>query len=134
MRVARPVKPLPQPHCEYCGAPAVLVRLCDVSYPYRDDHGPLWLCEPCQAWIGIYSRSKRHVPLGRLANAELREWKTKLHAALEPMAAAKARRDANQSLRLAPKATGGSRVPCRSTKKRATSISSVPTNVAQRFT
>ncbi len=94
MRVARPVKPLPQPHCEYCGASAVLVRLCDVSYPYRDDHGPLWLCEPCQAWIGIYARSKRHVPMGRLANAELREWKIKLHAALEPMAAAKARRDA----------------------------------------
>jgi len=34
------------------------------------------------------------VPLGRLANGELRELKVKLHAALEPMAAAKARRDA----------------------------------------
>ncbi|CAN7786057.1 DUF3268 family zinc-finger domain-containing protein [Caballeronia sp. LjRoot34] len=93
MRVARPVKPLPQPHCEYCGAPAVLVRVGGLSYPYREDRGTLWLCEPCQAWIGIYSRSTRNVPLGRLANAELREWKAKLHAALEPMAVIKARRD-----------------------------------------
>jgi hypothetical protein len=63
------------------------------GYPYRDDHGPLWLCQPCGAWIGIFARSKRHLPLGRLANAELRDFKAQLHAALEPMAKAKARRD-----------------------------------------
>ncbi|AME28617.1 zinc-finger-containing protein [Burkholderia sp. PAMC 26561] len=95
MRVARPVQPLPQPRCDYCGAAAVLAHAGDIAYPYREDHGALWLCEPCQAWIGIYSRSTRNVPLGRLANGELRELKAKLHAALEPMAAAKARRDAS---------------------------------------
>jgi len=94
MRVARPVKPLPQPRCQYCGAHAVLVSSGSPSYPYREDHGTLWLCGPCQAWIGIYSRSSRNVPLGQLANAELREWKAQLHAALEPMAVTKARRDA----------------------------------------
>ena len=26
MRVGKPVKPLPQPHCDYCGAPASLVH------------------------------------------------------------------------------------------------------------
>ncbi|TCK36433.1 uncharacterized protein DUF3268 [Paraburkholderia sp. BL8N3] len=93
MRVGRPVKPLPQPRCDYCGAPAALVRAGDESYPYRDDHGPLWLCSPCQAWIGIFPRSTRHVPLGRLADANLRDLKAKLHAALEPLVQAKVRRD-----------------------------------------
>jgi zinc-finger-containing domain len=51
------------------------------------------VCTPCQAWIGIFARSARNAPLGRLANAELREWKAKRHSALEPMAEAKVRCD-----------------------------------------
>jgi hypothetical protein len=93
MRVGRPVPLAPQPVCDYCGVKAELVRLGDVPYPYGDDHGPIWICTPCQAWIGVYSRSARNVPLGRLANVELREWKAKLYSALEPMAQAKVRRD-----------------------------------------
>ncbi|CAE6862471.1 hypothetical protein R69746_07890 [Paraburkholderia aspalathi] len=93
MRVGRPVKPLPQPVCDYCGTKAALVRADDDTYPYREDHGPLWLCASCEAWIGVFARSKHHVPLGRLANSELRNWKARLHDALEPLAAAKVRRD-----------------------------------------
>ncbi|MFM0205320.1 zinc-finger-containing protein [Paraburkholderia fungorum] len=93
MRVGRPVKPLPQPVCDYCAVKAVLVRAGEEAYPYRDNHGPLWLCASCEAWIGVFSRSRRNVPLGRLANAELRDWKAKLHDALEPLAVAKVRRD-----------------------------------------
>lgn len=93
MRVGRPVQPLPQPVCDYCGVKAALVRAGDDAYPYREDHGPLWLCASCEAWIGVFARSRRHVPLGRLANAELRDWKARLHDALEPLAAAKVRRD-----------------------------------------
>ncbi|KMZ13830.1 Phage protein [Candidatus Burkholderia humilis] len=93
MRVGRPVKLLPHPDCDYCGAPAMLVRSGDEAYPYREDHGPLWMCVPCQAWIGIFPRSTRNVPLGRLADARLRDLKTNLHATLEPLAQAKVRRD-----------------------------------------
>jgi hypothetical protein len=93
MRVGRPVQALPHPNCDYCGAKATLVRPGEAAYPYQDGHGPLWLCAPCEAWIGVFARSTRNLPLGRLANAELREWKAKLHAALEPMAETKARRD-----------------------------------------
>lgn len=93
MRVGRPVAPLPQPVCDYCGAKAVFVRPDEDGYPYRDDHGPLWVCTPCEAWIGIFPRSTRRVPLGRLANAELRDAKARLHAALEPMVQGKLRRD-----------------------------------------
>ena len=41
----------------------------------------------------MFARSRRHVPLGRLANAQLRDWKARLHDALKPLAAAKAQRD-----------------------------------------
>ena len=71
----------------------MLVRAGDEAYPYREDHGPLWVCPPCGAWIGVFARSRRHVPLGRLANAELRECKAKLHEVLEPLVAVKVRRD-----------------------------------------
>ncbi|WP_250528355.1 zinc-finger-containing protein [Caballeronia sp. GAWG2-1] len=93
MRVGKPVKPLPHPNCDYCGTPATLVRAGDDAYPYRDDHSSLWLCADCQAWVGVFPRSTRHVPLGRLADAPLRDLKAKLHAALEPLIAAKVRRD-----------------------------------------
>ncbi|KMY85673.1 Phage protein [Candidatus Paraburkholderia calva] len=93
MRVGRPVRPLPHPDCDYCDAPATLARAGEEIYPYRDDHGPLWVCADCQAWIGIFPRSTRNVPLGRLADARLRELKGRLHAVLEPLAQAKMRRD-----------------------------------------
>ena len=94
MRVGRPVKALPQPICSYCGQNAALARAGDETYPYREDHGPIWICTACQAWIGVHSRSTRNVPLGRLADAALREAKSQLHDALEPLIAAKVRRDA----------------------------------------
>ncbi|MCY0386993.1 zinc-finger-containing protein [Robbsia sp. Bb-Pol-6] len=93
MRVGRPVAAPPQPVCDYCQAHAVLARFGDAAYPYRDDHGALWLCAACEAWIGVRARSTRHVPLGRLANPALRDAKARLHAVLEPLAQAKVRRD-----------------------------------------
>jgi hypothetical protein len=93
MRVGRPIKALPQPACDYCGGKAQLSRVGDDSYPYREDHGVLWICRACDAWIGTYARSRRNIPLGRLANAELRQAKAQLHAALEPLVTAKMRRD-----------------------------------------
>jgi hypothetical protein len=93
MRVGKPVKALPQPLCDYCGARAVLARAGDEAYPYRDDHGPVWACAVCEAWIGIHARSTRNVPLGRLANGALRQAKSRLHDVLEPLVAGKVRRD-----------------------------------------
>ncbi|CAG4926297.1 zinc-finger-containing protein [Paraburkholderia gardini] len=93
MRVGKPIKALPQPLCDDCGEKAVLSRASDEAYPYHDDHGPVWICVACQAWIGVHSRSTRNVPLGRLANAALRDAKGRLHDALEPLVAGKMRRD-----------------------------------------
>ncbi|WP_434034808.1 zinc-finger-containing protein [Cupriavidus sp. a3] len=93
MRVGRPIPAPPQPLCDSCGGKAVLARMGEAAYPYQEDHGPVWICPPCQAWIGVRARSKHHTPLGRLADAALREKKSQLHDALEPLVAAKMRRD-----------------------------------------
>ncbi|KUE88114.1 MULTISPECIES: zinc-finger-containing protein [Cupriavidus] len=93
MRVGRPIPAPPQPLCDYCGGKAVLARVGEEAYPYLEDHGPVWICSPCQAWIGVRARSKQHTPLGRLADAALREKKSRLHDALDPLVTAKMRRD-----------------------------------------
>ncbi|ARK86093.1 zinc-finger-containing protein [Burkholderia pseudomallei] len=77
--------------CRYCEQPAKLVRLGDSGYPYQRDYGPIWICAPCQAWVGCHPGTTK--PLGGLANAELREWKMKAHAAFDPLWQAKTRRD-----------------------------------------
>ncbi|MGF6638473.1 hypothetical protein OKW38_000541 [Paraburkholderia sp. MM5496-R1] len=105
MRVGKPVKALPQPSCDYCGNRALLARYGDESYPYRSDQGLRWICTSCQAWIGVYSRSKHNLRLGRLADATLREAKSKLHDALEPLVAGKLRRDGVNAFEARAKAT-----------------------------
>jgi hypothetical protein len=94
MRVGRPVKPMPQPYCPYCNAKAKLLRQVDAGYPYQADYGPTWTCVPCKAWVGCHANSTRHAPLGRLADAELRQWKMKVHDVFDPLWQRKMRRDA----------------------------------------
>jgi hypothetical protein len=70
------------PTCPYCQALAVLFKSSERFYNGRD-WGPLWVCEPCEAWVGCHP--KTHMPLGRLANRELREEKMRAHAAFDPL-------------------------------------------------
>lgn len=66
--------------CDYCGRPALLV---DSEMVYRRSYGKIWFCSTCQAWVGVHKGTDN--PLGRLANAELRYWKRKAHAAFDPL-------------------------------------------------
>jgi hypothetical protein len=70
--------------CPYCTSAAALVRG-KAIYPHRPDLNSkfFYRCEPCQAWVGCHPGTK--TPLGRLANAELRAWKSKAHAAFDPV-------------------------------------------------
>jgi len=77
--------------CRYCHEPAKLTRLGDIGYPYQRDYGPMYVCIADQAWVGCHPGTTK--PLGGLANAELREWKIKAHAAFDPLWQAKIRRD-----------------------------------------
>ena len=62
--------------CPYCGKDA---ELKDSSIIYGFSYGMIWICIPCDAYVGVHKNSKKCVPLGRLANKELREWKIKAH-------------------------------------------------------
>jgi hypothetical protein len=79
------------PTCPYCGNPAILTDSAEVysGHSYR----MIWLCRPCDAYVGTHRNSKNHEPLGRLANAELRAWKVKAHAAFDPLWRTKMRRE-----------------------------------------
>ena len=70
--------------CDYCGGKAEL-RMSSCFLYRGSDYGPVWYCanghEP--AWVGVHRDSKTFAPLGRLANAELRQAKQDAHAAFD---------------------------------------------------
>lgn len=68
--------------CDYCGKPAKLI---DSALLYGMSYGMVWSCDPCGAYVGCHKNSKNHIPLGRLANPELRMWKRKAHAYFDPL-------------------------------------------------
>ncbi len=67
--------------CPYCRQPAELV---DSIAVYERSYGMLWMCRPCEAWVGVHKDSKEHKPLGSLANAELRRARQLAHKAFDP--------------------------------------------------
>jgi len=77
--------------CPYCGEQAILTDSSEVYH--GKSYGMIWICRPCKAWVGTHKNSKRHVPLGRLANAELRRWKIKAHDAFDDLWNRKMNRD-----------------------------------------
>lgn len=72
------------PDCPYCRAESVLVTGASV-YPRRPDLADrsFYMCTQCDAYVGTHPGT--HVPLGRLANAELRAAKRSAHAAFDPL-------------------------------------------------
>ncbi len=70
--------------CDYCLRDAELVTGKEI-YPHRPDlHKlPFYRCRPCKAYVGCHKGTT--VPMGRMANAELRAAKTAAHAAFDPL-------------------------------------------------
>lgn len=70
--------------CPYCKNEAIFTTGRDI-YPHRPDlyERKFYLCSPCDAYVGVHTNSLK--PLGRLANAELRAWKSKAHTAFDPL-------------------------------------------------
>jgi ssDNA-binding Zn-finger/Zn-ribbon topoisomerase 1 len=70
--------------CPYCGAGAVLVQ---DKVVYGHSYGTkLWLCRnypACDSYVGCHGRT--HIPLGRMANKELRAAKVNAHAAFDQL-------------------------------------------------
>ena len=81
--------------CPYCDRDAKLVTGSKI-YPHRPDlfAKKFWMCGPCGAWVGCHPPARGNggggqgdgtVPLGRLANEELRRAKMQAHAAFDPI-------------------------------------------------
>jgi hypothetical protein len=70
--------------CDDCGRAARLVSG-DAIYPHRPDlfAKQFYVCSPCDAWVGCHPGTTN--PLGRLANAQLRAGKQRVHALLDPL-------------------------------------------------
>jgi len=64
--------------CPYCGNKSVYT---DSSVIYGTSYGMIYLCSPCQAYVGVHKGDETHPQkaLGRLANKELREAKKEAH-------------------------------------------------------
>lgn len=65
--------------CPYCGDPTVLINS---RLVYHTDRGMLWYCHPCQAW----SKTKRGVAIGPLADPHLRYLRRQTHYAIKAAA------------------------------------------------
>lgn len=65
--------------CPYCGKRAEFVDSAEVYH--GRSYGMIYLCRPCDAYVGCHGNGKGDSPKGRLANAELRRWKIAAHNA-----------------------------------------------------
>jgi len=66
--------------CGYCGTEAVCVTTKEF---YGRDYGAnVWKCTTCDAYVGTHKGSK--VPLGTLANKDLRALRNQAHAIVDP--------------------------------------------------
>lgn len=74
--------------CQYCGGVAVFV---DSSEVYNRSYGMIYLCRPCNAYVGVHKGTK--TPLGILADKPLRQAKVAAHAAFDPLWKGKIERD-----------------------------------------
>jgi len=70
--------------CPYCQRRAECVSGKEI-YPHRPDlySKRFWLCRSCDAYVGTHHNSRRHAPLGQLADAELRKAKKAAHNAFD---------------------------------------------------
>lgn len=69
--------------CQYCNKPAQWVENKEI---YGRNYGKSYMmywCKPCDAYVGCHNNTK--IPKGTLANKELREWRKKAHAHIDPI-------------------------------------------------
>ncbi|MGD9726953.1 MAG: zinc-finger-containing protein [Nitrospira sp.] len=67
--------------CPYCDLQAELI---DAAQVYRRSYGKLWICQPCNAWVGVHKDSKDAAPKGTLAKAGLRRLRIEVHGVFDP--------------------------------------------------
>lgn len=68
--------------CPYCGDDTMLVEGTEIYGSINKRF--FYICWLCDAYVGTH-KSRYTVALGRLANAELRQWKQEAHAWFDPI-------------------------------------------------
>jgi len=69
--------------CPYCKKEA---RWCENKEIYGKNYGKSYMCyycKPCDAYVGCHQNTRN--ALGIMANKELREWRRKVHAKIDPL-------------------------------------------------
>ena len=83
--MTRKVTPYPIPTvCDNCGSPVVFGSNAEI-YGKEYGNGMCYRCtdKACDSYVGVHDGTR--VPLGRLANRELRELKMQCHALFDPV-------------------------------------------------
>ena len=68
--------------CPYCGAPVIFTSNAAV-YGKEYGNGKCYKCTACDAYVSIHRGTD--IPMGRLANQELRDLKIQCHALFDPI-------------------------------------------------
>lgn len=69
--------------CPYCGIKA---EWCENKVIYGKNYGKSYMCyycKDCDSYVGCHNNSRN--PLGTMANKELRIWRIKAHAVIDPI-------------------------------------------------
>lgn len=79
--IAKPQQyPIPTT-CIYCGATVIYTTNAEI-YGREYGNGKCYKCTACDAYVGVHAGT--HIPLGRLANKELRTLKKECHTLFDP--------------------------------------------------
>ncbi len=71
--------------CPYCNQPARFVDNAEIYNGRRYGKSyMMWWCLPCDALVGTHQNDPKR-PLGTMANKELRQWRRKAHATIDPI-------------------------------------------------
>lgn len=77
------IQPYPIPtECPYCGEEVVFTSNKEI-YGREYGNGKCYKCTKCDAYVGVHDGTE--IPLGRLADKELRTLKMECHAVFDPL-------------------------------------------------
>ncbi|KIL72035.1 zinc-finger-containing protein [Bacillus badius] len=68
-------------NCPYCDKQAVF--LTSKEFYGRDYGSNVYLCRPCDAYVGTHGNTKN--PLGTMATPEVRRWRKAAHSIFDPL-------------------------------------------------
>lgn len=68
--------------CPYCDSEVIFTSNSEI-YGKEYGNGKCYKCTKCNSYVGVHSGTK--IPLGRIANKELRELKKECHALFDPL-------------------------------------------------